>query len=81
MTAEIDDAIDVVASFGRSGFQPRLFLWEKRRYPIAKITATWAEPAGLYRRHHFAVLAGANLYELCFFTRDLTWRLIRVEMD
>ncbi len=82
MTSEIDEPVDVIASFGRKGVQPRLFVWAKRRYAVSRVTASWTEPAGFFRRHHFTVLTdGANLYELCFNTRDLIWRLVRVHLD
>ena len=82
VVSEINERIDVLASFQRKGLQPRLFVWEKRRYPVAKVTATWTEPEGLFRHHFFAVLTdGANLYELCFCTRDLDWRLMRIHHD
>ena len=82
MVSEIDDHVDVLASFGRKGFQPRLFVWERRRYPITRVTAAWVEREGRFRRFFFAVIAdGANLYELRFDTQDIAWRLMRIHHD
>lgn len=82
MSCEINERIEVLAAFDRVGLRPRLFVWGKRRYPVARVTAAWTQPEGFFRRYHFAVLTdGANLYELSFSTRDLAWRLIRIHQD
>lgn len=83
MAYEVNDRIEVLAAFGRRGIVPRLFIWKSRRYPIAKVTATWTEPAGLFHQHHFAVLTpeAVDLYEICFHPRDLAWHLLRIHGD
>ena len=73
MISEIAENIDVVAQFGRKGFQPRIFVWEKRRHTVSKVTVTWTSPNGASCLYHFAVQTdGANTYELCFDQAKLT---------
>ena len=79
MPNEINERIDVLASFDLHGLRPRLFVWGKRRYPVTRITATWTQPQGLFRRFFFAVQTDrADIYEISFCTRNLTWHLLRV---
>ncbi|MGE5550752.1 MAG: DUF6504 family protein [Bacteroidota bacterium] len=82
MSSEINERVEVVAAFGRGGVRPRTFTWARRQYLIRQVTAAWTESEGFYRQHHFAVMTdGANIYELCFHTRDLAWCLIRIHHD
>ncbi|MGE5527741.1 MAG: hypothetical protein ACM3X6_01180 [Patescibacteria group bacterium] len=82
MIAEIAANIEVLAQFGRGGLRPRLFVWERRRHTISRVTAAWSEREGAHQRHYFAVQTdGANLYELCFCTRSLTWSLVRIHSE
>ncbi len=85
MIAEIAANIRVIAEFGPKGIRPRLFIWERRRHTVNKITADWEEREGAHRRLYFAVQTEesgeANVYELAFSTRDLTWALTRIHTD
>lgn len=82
MISEIDAGIEVLAAFRGRSCQPRVFTWEGRRHDVRKITASWSEREGAHWRHYFAVETdGANIYELCFQTSDLSWRLLRIHCD
>lgn len=83
MVTEISEPVDVVAVFNRGRLEPAIFLWKKRRYRIRRVTNTWRDMEGQYRRHFFSVLVDSNndLYELCFRTRDLSWQLVKVYSD
>lgn len=82
MISEIASEVEVIAAFTGRGCRPRIFIWEGRRYDVRRVTASWSEREGAYRRHYFAVqTGGADTYELCFHTRDLSWRLLRIHGD
>ena len=82
ITSEIAENIDVLVQFGRDGLRPRVFIWEKRRYDITRINASWTEREGLYRQYRFSVQTdGANVYELALDQRELKWRLVRIHME
>lgn len=82
MINEIADNIKVIASFGPDGVKPLIFLWEKRRYTVTQVTATWTQSEGLYKEYLFAVQTDqANVYELAFNSGRLIWRLVRIYTD
>jgi hypothetical protein len=57
---------------------PKWFIWRGRRYPVERMTFHWKVRDGQVALHHFAVISGANLYELRYNTVTLEWMLMVV---
>lgn len=78
MLNEIDEPIQVEATFSGTGLRPLWFTWKGRRYKIKEVTYTWGDSQGKSRLYYFSASDGVNLYELCFNAENLTWRLNRI---
>jgi hypothetical protein len=79
MIEEIGEPIDVVAAFTAGKISPILFSWRNRRYNNLKVNAVWGQADGEARLVHFSVNSDdANLYEICFNTRNYQWQLIKI---
>jgi hypothetical protein len=82
MIEEISEPIDVVAAFSAGKISPILFSWRHRRYYNLKIASTWSQTDGDAKLVHFSVNTdNANLYELCFHTRNYQWQLMKISHD
>lgn len=82
MIETIDESINVLAICSKGQIRPLVFSWRNRRYENLKVTSTWLEPEGSFKKVFFSVITdGANLYELCFRTRTLEWLLVRIYHD
>lgn len=79
MMTEIGDTVKVGVVFDESGkIIPKWFVWNGRRYDITRTTFVWKVQEGRSVIHHFAVTDGDNMYELCYNTAELSWRLMNV---
>ena len=78
MFEEINEPINVVAIFQNGGITPLAFSWRRRRYEGLQTVARWEEYEGETRCLFFSLQDGPNLYQCCFHTRDLRWRLVKV---
>ena len=74
---ELNEPIKVLAAFTPKP-KPLRFKWSGREYTITKITLTWEAYEGRDHLYYFGVTDGANAFELCFSTENLTWSLVRV---
>ncbi|MBN1444937.1 MAG: hypothetical protein JW957_02370 [Candidatus Omnitrophica bacterium] len=81
MTEEILEDVEVGAVFGRSGVRPGWFVWNGRRYPVEKVNYVWHDKNGEEVIYYFSVAAGANMYELSFYTGKLKWMLERIYVE
>ena len=82
MPERIKESIVVAAIFGRRPkVKPVWFVWQNQQHRIARITYTWMDKEGQAKLYHFAVSDGANLYELCYDSEQLTWRLVAQEIE
>lgn len=77
MTTEVNERIKVYTVFNTAGRKllPVKFAWGGRTYRVEEITYTWESRDGATRFLHFAVRAGADLFELVFDTHNMTWEL------
>lgn len=79
---EIGEQVSVLAAFGgKNRLRPLRFNWSGRQIHIKEITYEWTTMEGNRRLLHFSVTDGNSLYELCFDTTSVRWRLEGVEME
>jgi len=77
----IGDDIEVEVGFSRGKARPYRFLWKNRPYAIREITYQWRDREGRALLTYFSVTDGVNLFELCFNSETLLWKLTKVFMD
>ncbi len=75
MPVEIDEPITVGVVFSRSTVKPVWFLRLGRQIRIQEVAYTWKTREGSAGILHFSVSDGQGLYELCYNTTTLSWRL------
>ena len=68
----------MAAVFKDGKIVPRWFIWNGRRITVVEVTYRWESEAGEVTLKHFSASDGANLYELCFDTASMIWRLKNV---
>ena len=79
MMTQIDESVKVGVVFDEGKkIIPKWFIWNGRKHDIARVTFTWKLQEGRNVLHHFAVTDETNLYELCYNTAELSWRLMAV---
>ncbi len=83
MADKIEESIIVAAVFNKSPLiKPVWFIWRGRQYRILKVTYTWTDKEGQAKRYHFSVSdEAANIYELCYNSERLTWRLVALDAE
>ncbi len=82
MIEEIEEPIDVVAVFSGGKISPILFSWQNRRYNNLKVNRAWNQTVGDVKLIYFLVsIDNANLYEICYHTRNFRWSLVKVHYD
>jgi hypothetical protein len=82
MISRVEERIIVAAIFGQKPWlKPVWFIWQGRQYRVKKITYTWVDKEGQEKLYHFAVTDGANLYELCYNSIQLTWQLSAIDTE
>ncbi len=79
MSAEIDEPIKVGAVFAHGEIRPVWFLRHGRQVRIRETTFAWKTREGRARVLHFSVTDGQGLYEICYDTESLVWRLTKAE--
>jgi len=79
MAIVIDVPVKVSAVFSRGEVRPIWFAWNGRQVRIKETTFIWTTFEGSSTIHHFSVSDGMGLYELCFKSDSLHWRLARAE--
>lgn len=79
MITEIGDRIKVGVVFDEEKkITPKWFIWNGKKYNISRVTFTWKVQEERKILYHFAVTDGTHLYELCYDTAQLSWRLMAV---
>ncbi len=82
MITDMEEPIIVAAIFGKKPWlKPVWFIWKNRQYQIHKITYTWIDKEGQFKRYHFSVSDGANLFELCYHSERLSWQLAAMDTE
>ncbi len=77
----VGEDIRVGAAFDDGKIMPLWFRWRGRYYKVESVNFTWSSNEGNGKLRHYAVTSGANNYELCFNSRDLEWKLVRVSTE
>jgi hypothetical protein len=73
---QLDESIKVRADFQGGAVSPVLFRRGDRRVRIQAVNTRWQDTRGRYRRCYFSVTSDSgDVYQLCFDTADLTWKL------
>lgn len=81
MMEEILEPVRVGAVFGNGSISPRWFIWKERKYPVERVSYAWHDRSGEELVCYFSVVAGADLYELSFYTRKMKWVLNKVYIE
>jgi hypothetical protein len=79
MSIIIDEPIRVGAVFSRGTIRPIWFVWNGRQMRVKETTFIWTTSEGSATVLHFSVTDGKGLYEICFQSDSLQWRLARAE--
>lgn len=67
--------IKVATIFEKGRLRPVWFICEGRKYSVKEITYEWRSREGASRIYHYAVSNGANIFELVFNDKEMTWQL------
>jgi hypothetical protein len=78
MIEEINEGVDVLASFGKGGIRPRAFMWKNRRYNVKKVNFISRTREGKDLVIHFAVTADSGYFRLSLRMREMKWILREV---
>ena len=76
MTVEINEPIKVGAIFSHGEIRPAWFSWNGRQVKISETTFFWRTREGSAAILHFSVTDGQGLYEICYNSETLGWRLL-----
>lgn len=79
MTYFITETIEVAAVFGKNKIKPKWFLRSGSKHDIKEITYTWRSRQGDAIVVHFTVSDGANIFEISFNQKSVSWALDSVQ--
>ena len=72
----LNEAVKVRADFQGGVISPIIFRRGGQRVEVRHVNTRWQDTRGRHRLCHFSVTgANGDVYQLCFDTEDLTWRL------
>lgn len=78
----LDETVKVRADFAGGTILPVAFRRGELQVRIKSINTRWQDARGQSRRCYFAVTADSgDVYQLCFDTADLSWKLEYVMYD
>lgn len=77
----IDEPVKVGVVFDFTSIRPKWFIWNRKKYPLEKVTYQWVDTARGAKHLCFSVWDGDNLYELSFNLKFYTWRLEKVYIE
>lgn len=75
----ITETIEVAAVFGKNTVKPKWFIRGGHKHDIKEITYLWRSRQGDAVVVHFNVSDGANLFEISFNQKSMSWTLDGVE--
>lgn len=78
MITEVDEWVKVGVVFSSGVVKPAWFMWRNQKYTVKETTYTWQEKTGETMLSFFSCSDGANLYELVFDSKYLSWKLSKV---
>ncbi len=80
MLTALDESIVVGAVFGGGRkMRPVWFVRNGREHRIQREFSSWTTREGRATVHHFSVSDGSALFEICYNTEAMAWRLRGVE--
>jgi hypothetical protein len=77
-TPELNLRIEVLAWFKKGKIQPRIFVWNHKKYKIKHITYNWQERRGSELISLFSVSTGFDLYQISFNNTSYSWKMDKV---
>jgi hypothetical protein len=81
MAIVIDEPVKVAAVFSRGTIRPVWFEWNGRQVRIKETTFIWTTFEGSSTVRHFSVSDGKGLYEICYNSESLGWKLVHAECE
>jgi hypothetical protein len=79
---QLDEPVKVRADFQGGVVSPVLFRRGGQRVAVRAVNTRWQDSRGRHRVCFFSVTGDTgDVYQLCFHTGDLTWRLEYVMVD
>ena len=75
MYDDINEPIEVVASFKKNEVIPKFFVWRRKMYKVVKVHLVHTSKIGNQIVYHFSVTDEANYFQLVFNPFTLTWIL------
>ncbi len=79
MIQQIQEKIDVMASFVRGGIRPRAFIWNRRRFDLKSISLTYRGRDGRDTILFFNVSDREdNCFKLSFRPSTMEWTLLEL---
>jgi hypothetical protein len=75
MSTEVNEPIRVAAIFARGEVRPVWFDRKGRQVRVRETAFSWTTREGNTGILHFSVTDGQNLYEICFNTGTMDWKL------
>lgn len=75
MYQTIGEHISVIGVYAHQAFAPKKFLWQRKEYPIEKITFITDMRDGTTQKRRYSVTSGAQAYRLLFNRHEETWVL------
>lgn len=73
------ETIEVAAVFGKNKIKPKWFIRGGSKHDIKEITYIWRSRKGDAVIAHFTVTDGANVFEISFNQKSMSWTLDGVE--
>ena len=77
----INEKIKVGAVFSGSQIIPKWFLWKDRKYKISNVQYCWSAQKGISKLKFYSVSDSKNLYEICFDTGNMEWKLTKIYIE
>jgi hypothetical protein len=76
---ELNERIEVLTWFKKGKVQPRLFIWNNKKYKIKNITYNWQERRGQELISYFSVQTPeSDLYQISFNNNSFSWRINKI---
>ena len=77
-----EDRVDVLAQFKREGMTPFRFRWNSTVFRVDRVTGSWEDREGQFRRCHYGVVTDTgDFLELRFSQKDLTWAVSQTGVE
>ncbi|HLC63785.1 MAG TPA: hypothetical protein VJK25_00350 [Patescibacteria group bacterium] len=75
MYDQINEPVEVVASFKQNEIMPKFFVWRRKMYKVDKVHLVHTSRQGSHTLFHFSITGQNNYFQLVFNPFTLTWIL------